>query len=241
MTPKNNSPDLMKLCGLVPPQDLHKLEFETEPRWPAIITVLASGALYAGLPPSLTVGPRWLMPGIIFALLVAAIVTNHTKRHDLNHNIGVAEAFVMTVFLAWSVGLLVASLPRHEETPQRLLISAIALWITNVLVFATWYWRIDAGGPHMRDMRRGAQIGHRYGAFLFPQMTLDDDVKAETGQKNWTPQFMDYLFLAFNTSTALSPTDTSVLGRRAKLLMMVQSALSLTIIALLAARAVNIL
>jgi uncharacterized membrane protein len=103
------------------------------------------------------------------------------------------------------------------------------LWITNILVFATWYWRLDAGGPHGRDQRPG----HTEGAFLFPQMTMKDPT--------WSPNFMDYLFLAFNTSTALSPTDTLVLSRWAKFLMMVQASISLMVIVLLAARAVNIL
>jgi uncharacterized membrane protein len=96
-------------------------------------------------------------------------------------------------------------------------------------VFASWYWRLDAGGPHQREVTGM----HVEGAFLFPQMTLDDP--------DWIPGFVDYLFLAFNTSTAFSPTDVPVLSRWAKGMMMIQSIISFTTVALLAARAVNIL
>jgi uncharacterized membrane protein len=104
-------------------------------------------------------------------------------------------------------------------------------------VFASWYWRLDAGGPRERE-RRGV---HTDGAFLFPQMTLDQQAKREMGEDRWSPGFVDYLFLAFNISTAFSPTDSPVLSRWAKSLMMVQALISLTTVALLAARAVSIL
>ena len=117
------------------------------------------------------------------------------------------------------------------------MLSATSLWTTNTLVFALWYWRLDAGGPHGRESR----LGHSNGAFLFPQMTMLPQAKAAAGQETWSPNVLDYLFLAFNTSTAFSPTDTPALARWAKLLMMLQSLISLTVLALLAARAVNIL
>jgi hypothetical protein len=135
----------------------------------------------------------------------------------------------------WSLAMLIAGLPGKREPPQELLRSAVALWISNILLFASWYWRLDAGGPHVRDLR----ASHTEGAFLFPQMTLPPESKL--AQQKWKPGFVDYLFLAFNTSTAFSPTDVPVLSRWAKLLMMVQSSVSLSTIAILAARAINIL
>ena len=144
---------------------------------------------------------------------------------------------MLTAGLIISVILLVNALPAGKETPQQLLLSAASLWITNILVFALWYWRLDAGGPYQRDKRPG----HSEGAFLFPQMTMSKEALREAGQQDWSPNFIDYLFLAFNTSTAFSPTDAPVLAKWAKVLMMLQSLLSLLIIALLAARAVNIL
>jgi len=132
---------------------------------------------------------------------------------------------------------MVSGLMTHKETPSQLLRSATLLWVSNILVFASWYWRLDAGGPHMRDKRKV----HTNGAFLFPQMTLEPAMRKEMCGPHWRPGFVDYLFLAFNTSTAFSPTDVPVLSRWAKGLMMVQAAISLATLALLAARAVNIL
>jgi uncharacterized membrane protein len=107
------------------------------------------------------------------------------------------------------------------------------LWIANILVFALWYWKLDGGGP----LRREDPNSESKSSFLFPQMTGRGDGKVP----RWNPHFVDYLFLAFNTSTAFSPTDTAVLSRSAKLATMLQSIISLTIVALIAARAVNIL
>ena len=212
-----------------------------EPRWPAIISVLCVGGLYAAMPPTLSAGPLWLLPALVVLLLLPMIISHRTGHDNINKFLGIVLAGVMTIFLVWSLVVLVRALPNHTESPTALLRSAGVLWVTNVLVFASWYWRLDAGGPHMRDTRRISSSLHREGAFLFPQMTMDEHLLAECGQRQWSPQFVDYLFLAFNTSTALSPADTAVLSRWAKLLMMIQSGLSLAIIALLAARAVNIL
>jgi uncharacterized membrane protein len=212
-------------------------EPDREPRWPAFIGALAAGGLYAALPEALTLGPRWLFPSLVLAVLIPSMVSYHTGRHRLNAILGLAVDALLTVGLIVSVILLINALPTGKETPQELLFSAASLWITNILVFALWYWRLDAGGPYQRDK----VPGHSDGAFLFPQMTISKEALRESGQQNWSPNFIDYLFLAFNTSTAFSPTDVPVLAGWAKILMMLQSLLSLLIIALLAARAVNIL
>lgn len=141
----------------------------------------------------------------------------------------------ITAAVIWSLGALIAGLPDKREQPAALLRSAVALWSSNVLVFASWYWRLDAGGP----LRREQRSSHTKGAFLFPQMTFPPN--SPLADAGWKPGFVDYLFLAFNTSTAFSPTDVPVLSRWAKLLMMVQSCISLGTIAILAARAINIL
>jgi hypothetical protein len=212
-------------------------QFDPEPRWPAFIAIIAVGGLYMALPDALTFGPHWLFPSVVLALLIPTVVSHHTGRHRLNAIFGFTVDGVLTLGLIISVILLVGALPAHKEAPQELLVSAACLWITNILVFALWYWRLDAGGPHQRDKN----AGHTNGAFLFPQMTMNEQALKEADQLGWSPNFIDYLFLAFNTSTAFSPTDAPVLARWAKVLMMLQSLLSLLIIALLAARAVNIL
>lgn len=210
---------------------------DAEPRWPAILAGLGMGGLYAVMHESLRVGPRWLLPTLIVLLLVPATIARHRGRHKINAWLGHALCAVVTLFMALSLALLVERLPGYKGSPVVLLRSAVALWGINVLVFASWYWRLDAGGPHRRD----ARVGHTDGAFLFPQMTLNDTLRAEMGFADWSPQFVDYLFLAFNTSTALSPADTAALSRWAKVLMMTQAAISLTIVAVIAGRAVNIL
>ena len=207
-----------------------------EPRWQALIAVLAVTGLYVALPPSLTVGPTWLVPVIVAAIEIPLLALHRTGRHRLDAVLGLTLLSILTVAMVASVGFLIGLLPAHRESPTQLLRSAASLWVTNVLVFALWYWRLDAGGPHARDAREA----HDTGAFVFPQMT--PIAGGEDGsQAGWSPQFIDYLFLAFNTSAAFSPTDTPVLTRWAKVLMMLQSLISLAVIAVLAARAVNIL
>jgi hypothetical protein len=207
-------------------------------RWPALFAFLALGGLYAALPDSLLlVGPRWLLLVIVCLMLVPIWVSYYRGAHRVNQVLGFLLNGVVTLAMIASLALLITALPLHLEKPQELLRSAGALWLSNILVFASWYWRLDAGGPHKRAQRGD----HRYGAFLFPQMTLPQEHRRVAGIREWSPNFVDYLFLAFNTSTAFSPTDVPVLSRWAKVLMMLQSMISLLVIALLAARAVNIL
>jgi hypothetical protein len=209
-----------------------------EPRWPAALALLSVGGLYLALPESLTYGPNWLLLAAVFVLLVPTFITKRLGNLFWNQITGYIVVGVVTADLIVSLVLLVHSLPRHTLSPVALLGSAAALWGTNILVFAIWYWRLDAGGPNVRDTRGR----HTKGDFLFPQMTIDPErCTALSVDQNWAPGFIDYLFLAFNTSTAFSPTDVPVLSRWAKVLMMLQSTISFTTVALLAARAVNIL
>lgn len=206
-----------------------------EPRWPAFVAMLAAGCLYWALPEQLSVGPSWLLLVVIFVLLIPTVASHYGGYHKLARALLFVASALITAAMIASLVFLVQGLPRHTEPPGFLLRSAAALWITNVLVFALWYWKVDAGGPTSRDRARGKSDGGLHSSFLFPQMT------GATRDPNWSPQFVDYLFIAFNSSTAFSPTDTAVLSRGAKLAMMLQSLISLSIIALLAARAVNIL
>ena len=208
-----------------------------EPRWPAMLAVISVGLLNDALPRSLVIGPPRLITVLAVVLLVPALISHHKGKHDAAKWLSYIALSLVTVSMVGSLALLVSGLATHKQGPSELLASATLLWISNILVFASWYWRLDAGGPHMRDIR----AAHTGGAFLFPQMTLDPALRKQMCEHNWRPGFVDYLFLAFNTSTAFSPTDAPVLSRWAKLLMMVQAAISLATLALLAARAVNIL
>jgi hypothetical protein len=202
-----------------------------------MIAGLSAGVLFYLMPEHLILGPRWLPLVLIAAMLIPATIFHLTGRLRLNDIFGYSGLVAITIALASSLALLILRLPKHLDPPGELLRAAAALWVSNVLVFASWYWRLDGGGPNERDRRHT----HQAGAFLFPQMTLSEELRIQLGQHPWNPGFVDYLFLAFNTSTAFSPTDVPVLSRWAKILMIVQSTISLAAIALLAARAVNIL
>src|SRR5215213_1930447 len=209
-----------------------------EPLWPPLMAMLAVGGLYGALPSSLVGGaPRWLLVFIVVGLLVPILLLHRSGNHPAGQVLGYVLNSVVTTALVFSLALLLLRVTEHKVTPPQLLRSAAALWVSNFLVFASWYWRLDAGGPHQRARTRG----HTDGAFLFPQMTMHPEAKIAAGEHDWEPNFVDYLFLAFNTSTAFSPTDVPVLSRWAKMLMMIQAMISLLVIALLAGRAVNIL
>ncbi len=208
---------------------------EVEPRWPVQLALACVVALHFLLPETLSIGPKWLLVSA-FAVLATLVSIFHGKGDEQKaYVIGLVLMTAVTAALTTSLILLIRSLPGHKVAPIPLLGSAASLWISNVVVFAAWYWKLDAGGPY----KRFKALSHENGAFLFPQMALRDESPAKISR--WHPRFIDYLFLSFNTSTALSPTDTQVLSRWAKVLMMVQSVISLTVIVLLAARAVNIL
>lgn len=215
-----------------------------EPRWPAMIGVLAAAVLHFALPDQMRIGPPWLLVGIVVSLLVVASGARHLGLHHVNAKAGYAVLAVLTAGLLYGVAMLLSGLVRHTIPAPQLLRAAAVLWATNVLVFATWYWRLDAGGPNARERREA----HTRGAFLFPQMAVaapTDGTRAEDAtlaeDEGWRPGFVDYLFVAFNTSTAFSPTDVPVLSRWAKLTMMLQSIISVTAVVLLVGRAVNIL
>jgi hypothetical protein len=215
-----------------------------EPRWPAFVAMLAASGVYWALPEPLSVGPSWGLFAIIVVLMIPIAISHRRRDFGILRILTFAANGVITVAMIASLGFLIDGIPKHREPPQALLRAAIALWIANVLVFALWYWKLDAGGPLGRDGSRGRLDS----AFLFPQMLTNNDPTNQGGKKDplkvdpqWSPNFMDYLFLAFNTSTAFSPTDTAILSRWAKAGMMLQALISLAIIALIAARAVNIL
>ena len=217
-----------------------KTDSDAEPRWPAVLAVFAAGFLPFALPRSLSLAPPWALVPANAVLLVAAVVAHRKRREKLNEILGYVNLGLLTMEMVYSLVTLVIALPRHSELPSRLLESAAVLWIANVIVFAAWYWRLDAGGPHARD-RTDA---HLRGAFLFPQMAVmapGTDGVSVAEADGWRPGFVDYLALSFYTCTAFSPTDVPVLSRWAKLMMMVQAAISFGTVALLAARAVNIL
>ncbi len=206
-----------------------------EPRWQALLAFLAVGGIYLALPRELIIGPVWLLPTLIVILLVPTVVAHRTGKRSLNRYLGLLINGITTIALIGSVVLLVRMLPSHKEDPLRLLISGAELWLTNVLVFALWYWRLDGGGPTVRHELK------KFGStsFLFPQMQVPHDERAQFACSHWRPRFIDYLFVAFTQSSTFGPTDAPILARWAKILTMIQLLISLSIIILLISRAVG--
>ena len=210
-----------------------------EPRWPMMLAASAAVALHFALPEKLRVGPPWVLAGVVAVLVTATQYARYRNMTKANTVLGFSVLGVLTAGLLWGVGRLLLALIAHKAGAADLLGAAAVLWATNVIVFASWYWRLDAGGPNERERRNA----HTKGAFLFPQMTynLTSDAGTIAEEECWRPHFVDYLFVAFNTSTAFSPTDAPVLSKWAKMAMMLQAMISFTTVVLIAARAVNIL
>ena len=208
-----------------------------EPRWQALAAFVAIGAIYLALPAKLIVGPIWLLPTLIVVLLIPTVMSHRTGRRSLNRILGIVINGITTVALIGSVVLLVRALPSHKEDPLALLRSGGLLWLTNVIVFALWYWRLDGGGPTVRHEEK------KFGStsFLFPQMQVPREERAEFACTPWRPRFVDYLFVAFTQSSTFGPTDAPLLARWAKFLTMIQILISLCIVVLLISRAVGVL
>jgi hypothetical protein len=208
-----------------------------EPRAQALLAVLAIGAIYLALPPNLVLGPIWLLPTLIVILLAPTVLSHRVGRYSLNRTLGMIINGITTLALIGSVILLVRTLPTHRSSPLQLLRAGGLLWLTNVIVFALWYWRLDGGGPTVRHKEK------KFGStsFLFPQMQIPQDERAQFACARWRPRFVDYLFVAFTQSSTFGPTDSPLLARWAKVLAMIQILISLTIVVLLISRAIGVL
>src|SRR5213083_119847 len=208
-----------------------------EPRAQAVLAFLAIFAIYLALPRDLVIGPIWLLPTVIVVLLVPTVVSHRVGRRSLNRILGLIINGITTLALIVSVILLVRFLPTHRESPLQLLRSGGLLWLTNVIVFALWYWRLDGGGPTLRHEQK------KFGStsFLFPQMQIPHDERAQFLCAHWRPLFIDYVFVAFTQSSTFGPTDAPLLARWAKVFAMVQVFISLSIVVLLISRAVGVL
>ena len=192
--------------------------------------------LQLGVRRDLQFQPRYLLPALevlLFAVLVVANPTRITREHALLRFFSLLLVVAASFATAWSAGRLVYQLARGHggDSAFPLLVNGGAIWLTNVIVFALWYWEFDRGGP---AARANARLKHP--DFLFSQMTAPELVR-----RDWEPGFVDYLYLSFTNATAFSPTDVMPLRRWAKLTMMAQSTISLVLAVFVVARAVNIL
>jgi uncharacterized membrane protein len=210
---------------------------EGEARWQAAVAVAIAVALQFPLPGRLVLlHPAWLLPALQGLLLLALVMTN---PHRINREsrairlLSLTLAAVLSLANAWSVARLVVGLVNGKEgsAPGPLLITGGIIWLTNVVVFALWYWEFDRGGPVAR-----ANATRMYPDFQFVQMA-----SPELAPPGWEPTFGDYLYLSFTNAAAFSPTDVMPLSHWAKMAMTAQASVSIVTVALVVARAVNIL
>ena len=208
-----------------------------EARWQVAVAVAVAIALQFPLPGRLVLlHPAWLLPAVEGMLLLALVVVNPHRIDRESRAIrlaGLTLAAVISLANAWSVARLVIGLVNGTERGNAgpLLVTGGAIWLTNVIVFGLWYWEFDRGGPVAR-----ANATRMYPDFLFVQMT-----SPHLAPPDWEPAFSDYLYLSFTNAAAFSPTDVMPLSRWAKMAMTMQAAISIVTVALVVARAVNIL
>ena len=200
------------------------------------VAVLLAIGLQAALPERLSLAQSWTIPAVEGVILVALNIANphRINRHSRGlRATGLTLIAAMTFANTFAAARLIRGLVKGTEgaDPTKLLLTGAAIWLTNVVVFSLWYWEFDRGGPAAR-----AHATVRHPDFVFPQMQAPDLV-----DEHWEPMFIDYLYVSFTNATAFSPTDTLPFTRWAKMTMMAQSAISIVTVALVIARAVNIL
>ena len=208
-----------------------------EPRWPVVLAILAAILMVVLLPERVVLFPVWFpyVIGIALILPMVAVGLSAEKARWLRVERTIMLLFIvaMGVGTLANLGSLIRAMVRRsgEVGGLQLLASSIVVWVSNVLIFSLLYWRIDRGGPEARANNAGTRPD-----WLFPQAGAPEDAPPD-----WRPTFVDYLFLGFSTATAFSPTDALPMTSRAKMLMMLESTMSLGTIVVVASRAINIL
>ena len=208
-----------------------------EPRWPPALAILVVLFLLTVLPHHVQVTPVWVFHVAATALLVAMAAVALTPTNTLWRRIErmlimlLAVAYVANTIVELVDLIGVITLHPSKSNAFVLLSSSVAIWVANVLTFSLLYWQIDRGGPYTRASKVRVKPD-----WLFPQAATPEEVPPD-----WRPLFLDYLFLGYNTATAISPADVVPLTRRAKMLMMLESTISLLTLVVVVSRAINVL
>jgi hypothetical protein len=210
----------------------------SDPYWPAQLAVLATIALDLDLPNKLTLQPAWVLPALEAALLAGLVVTTPRGTeapHPYRRFVAIGMIGLVSAANLLSLILLTRYLLHTSSgvDGRQLILAGVEIWITNILLFAVWYWELDRGGPQGRKL---PDADAPPPDFLFPQMTEE-----RLGRWEWRAAFIDYLYVSFTNVAAFSPTDTMPLSHTAKMLMLAQSTIAIVTIGLVVARAVNIL
>jgi len=207
-------------------------------RWPVALTILAVLFLLAALPGRIRLFPAWLpyaaAATVIAPMVAVALGSARARWLRVEHTVTLLFCGFTGVGTLAGLAILIDAMVRRsgEIGGLQLLTSSIVVWAINVLTFSLVYWQIDRGGPGARENRARMRPD-----WLFPQ----EGAPPEDLPPDWRPTFVDYLSLGFNTATAFSPTDALPLTPRAKMLMMLESTISLATIVVVASRAINIL
>jgi hypothetical protein len=211
-----------------------------EPRWPIALTlgffIALSITLRIAAPNRSSLGPDWLVPGIEIGLLIVLLAADPARvsgRGRWLRRLAITLVSLLTVAALASTAVLITDLIRGgrvTESASNLLASGALIWLGNVLVFSLLYWLLDSGGP----------LARYRGERQYPDFAFSQQMSPELAPPDWRAQYVDYLILALTTSTAFSPTDVMPMARWAKLTMAGQSLISLTVVGLVIARAVNV-
>lgn len=210
------------------------MSIHAEPRWPASLALLTCVALYIVLPNRLVIGPRWLIPVLIIMALIPLSLRRHRHPDESPRvrQLTLGMIVLITVANVTSMALLVQRLLNTSVSQGRALIfSAVSVWLTNIIIYGIWFWEIDRGGPTRR-----AGGFHDVYDLQFPQME-----NPQLAPPEWKPRFTDYIYTSFANGTSFAPADAMPLSRRMKVLFVTESMVSFITVAVVAARAVNIL
>jgi uncharacterized membrane protein len=214
-----------------------KRRTEGEARWQAAVAVAVAVALQLPLPDRLVLlHPAWLLPAVEGLLLLVLLMANPRRINRESRTLrllGLTLAAVLSLANAWSVARLVTGLVQGTEggAAGPLLVTGGAIWLTNIIVFGLWYWEFDRGGP----------VARAHGTRVYPDFQFVQMASPQLAPPDWEPTFGDYLYLSFTNAAAFSPTDVMPLSRWAKMAMTAQATVSIVTVALVVARAVNIL
>jgi len=212
-----------------------------EPRWPIALAIsffiAVSITLRIVQPHRESLGPDWLVPGIEIGMLVALLAADPARviaRANWLRRVSLTLTLLLSVAAVLSTTILITDLIKGGKATQsagNLLSSGVVIWLGNCLIFGLIYWQLDSGGP----------LARYRGERAYPDFAFTQQMSPELAPPGWRPQYVDYLILGLTTSTAFSPTDVLPMTRWAKLTMALQSLISLMVIGLVIARAVNVL
>ncbi|MEU9700373.1 hypothetical protein [Streptomyces sp. NPDC047981] len=208
-----------------------------ESRWPMATAVVLAMVLTLLLPDDLRLAPKWVLPSVEGLLLLALIAGDPgriDRRSAALRAVAIALVGALAVGAVWSTVQLVDDIVhggKETASAAGLLQTGGTVWAGTVLAFSLLYFELDGGGAAARAHRMPAAP-----ALAFPQQ-----LSPELSTPDWRPRYVDYLYLGLTNATAFSPTDVMPLAPWAKIAMAVQSLVSLLILGLVIARAVNVL